>query len=99
MTVLSPARLENRECGFLGGVEIDSDYYGFLIEQGVCSNDIWCADHEFAYELDHTECPDFFDFLAKVALDIWDETAWGGGVGLREILPMTLLELYEPWLL
>ena len=85
LTVLSPdpqsefpiwettARLENRECGFLGVVEIDSDYYGFLIEQGVCSNDIWCADHEFAYELDYTEYPDFFDFLAKVALGIWEE--------------------------
>jgi hypothetical protein len=35
------SRLENRECNFIGVVEVDSNYYGFLIEQGVCSNDIW----------------------------------------------------------
>jgi hypothetical protein len=34
-------RLENRECSFMGVIELDSDYFGFLIEQGVCSNDIW----------------------------------------------------------
>jgi hypothetical protein len=51
VTVLSPdpqsifpiwettARLENRECNFMGVVESDSNYYGFLIEQGVCSNE------------------------------------------------------------
>ena len=45
VTVLSPdpksrfpiwettSRLENRECNFMGVVESDSDYYGFLIEQ------------------------------------------------------------------
>src|SRR6516164_1566016 len=85
VTVLSPdpksefpiwettARLQNRECGFLGVVEIDSDYYGSLIEQGVCSNDIWCADHDFGYEIHDAEHPDFFDFLAKVALGIWEK--------------------------
>jgi hypothetical protein len=85
LTVLSPdpksefpiwettARLENCECGFLGVVEIDSDYYGFLIEQGVCSNDLWSVDHEFGYEIYYMEYPDFFDFLARVALDIWEE--------------------------
>jgi hypothetical protein len=87
VTVLSPdpksefliwettARLENRERGFLGVVELDSDYYGFFIEQGVCSNDLWSVDHEFGYEIYYMEYPDFFDFLAKVALGIWDETA------------------------
>jgi hypothetical protein len=84
VTVLSPdpdsqfpiwesiARSENRGCAFLGVVDIDSDFYGFLIEQGVCSNDIWCADHDFEYKIDYTEYPDFFDFLAKVALGIWE---------------------------
>lgn len=85
VTVLSPdpksefpiwettARLENRECGFLGVVEIDSDHYGFLIEQGVCSDDIWSVDHEFGYEVYYMEYPDFFDFLAKVALGVREE--------------------------
>ncbi len=57
----------------MGVVEWDSDYYGFLIEQGVCSNDIWSADHEFASEIGSAGYPNFFDFLAKVALGIWDD--------------------------
>ena len=44
VTVLSPdpesgfpiwettSRIENRECNFMGVVEVDSDYYGFLVE-------------------------------------------------------------------
>ena len=35
----------------MGVVESDSNYCGFLIEQGVCSNDIWSADHDFGYEI------------------------------------------------
>jgi hypothetical protein len=54
-------------------VEIDSNYYGFLVEQGVCSNDIWNADHDFGYQIGDADYPDFFDFLAKVALNVWDE--------------------------
>jgi hypothetical protein len=53
-------------------------FYGFPIEQGVCSNDIWSVDHEFGYEvyyMDYMEYPDFFDFLAKVALGVWEEDA------------------------
>ena len=67
-------RLENRECNFIGVVEIDSDYYGFLVEHGVCSNDIWCADHELGYDIISTDYPDFFDFLAKVGLGGWEES-------------------------
>jgi hypothetical protein len=85
VTVLSPdprssfaiwettCELEDRECNFMGVAEIDSNYYGFLIEQGVCSNDIWCADHDWAYEIGSTDYSDFFDFLAKVGLGIWDD--------------------------
>jgi hypothetical protein len=40
--------------------------YGFLIEHGVCSNDIWMADHDFGYQIGYAGYPDFFDFLAKV---------------------------------
>ena len=62
------SRLENRECNFMGVVELDPDYFGFLIEHGVCSNDIWRADHELAYDIISTDYPDFFDFLAKWGL-------------------------------
>jgi hypothetical protein len=57
----------------MGVAELDSDCYGFLIEQGVCSNDVWRADHEFGYEVGDAAYSDFFDFLAKVALDVWDD--------------------------
>lgn len=85
VTVLSPdvdskfpiwetaTRLENRECSFMGVIELDSDYFGFLIEQGVCSNDIWRADHEFGYEIGETDYADFFDLLAKIALGVWED--------------------------
>jgi hypothetical protein len=84
-TVLSPeaksgisiwettSRLENRECNFVGVVEVDSNYYGFLIEHDVCSNDVWIADHDFGYQIGDAGYSDFFDFLAKVALNVWDD--------------------------
>jgi len=74
VTVLSPdpesgfsiwettLRLENRECNFMGVVELDSDYYGFL------------TDHELEYDILDTDYRDFFDLLAKVGLGIWDES-------------------------
>jgi hypothetical protein len=52
ITVLSPdpqsqfpvweitSKLEDREFNFMGVVERDFDYFGSLIEQGVCANDI-----------------------------------------------------------
>jgi hypothetical protein len=33
----------------------------------------WSADHEFGHEIGDAGYPDFFDFLAKVALGIWDD--------------------------
>ena len=84
VTVLSPdpksgfsiwemtSRLENRECNFIGVVETDSNHYGFLIEHGVCSNDSWIADRDFGYQNCDAGYPDFFDFLAKVGLNVWD---------------------------
>ena len=57
----------------MGVVDRDSDYLGFLIEQRVCANDIWVCDHEFGYEIGETGYTDFFDFLTKVGLGIWDE--------------------------
>jgi len=66
-------RLKNRECNFVGVVELDSDYYGFLIEHGLCSNDIWRADHELDYDILCTDYSDFYDFLAKVGLGIPDQ--------------------------
>jgi hypothetical protein len=86
VTVLSPdpesgfpiwettLRLENRECNFMGVVELDSDYYGFLIKHGVCSNDIRRVDHELDYDILYTDYPDLYDFLAKAGLGIWDES-------------------------
>jgi hypothetical protein len=43
------------------------------VAKGVYSNDIWHADHDFRYQIGDADYPDFFDFLAKVALNVWDE--------------------------
>jgi hypothetical protein len=64
--------LENRECNFIG-VDTDSNCHGFLIEHGVCSKDIWIADHDFGYQICDAGYRDFFDFLAKVGLNVWDD--------------------------
>ena len=55
-------------------VALDSDYYGFLIEHGVCSNDVWRVDHGLDYDIFYTDYPDLYDFLAKVGLGIWGES-------------------------
>jgi hypothetical protein len=57
----------------MGVVDQGSGYFGFLIEQDVSANDIWMCDHEFGYEIGETDYTDFFDFLSKVDLGIWDE--------------------------
>jgi hypothetical protein len=66
-------QVKNRECNFMGVIEYESDYYGFLIEQGVCSNDIWHADHDFGYDIDESPYTDFIDVLAKLGLGIWED--------------------------
>ena len=58
---------------FRWGGRVDSNYYGFLIELSVCSNDVWIADHDFGYQIGDAGYSDFFDFLAKVALNVWDD--------------------------
>ena len=58
---------------FRWGGRVDSNYYGFLIELSVCSNDVWIADHDFGYQIGEAGYSDFFDFLAKVALNVWDD--------------------------
>jgi len=84
VTVLSPepgsrfgiwekaSQLEDRECNFIAVVDLDSYHFGFLVEQGVCSNDIWNVDHDFEPEVWDADYPDF-GFLAKVALNVWDD--------------------------
>jgi SMI1-KNR4 cell-wall len=66
---------KNRECNFIGVVDVDSDYYGFLVEQGICSNDIWRSDRDLGNEVSSTGYPDFFEFLAKAALGVWSDGA------------------------
>jgi len=46
---------------------------GFLIEHGVCSNDIWIADHELGYQIGDAGYSNFFVFLAKVSRNVWDD--------------------------
>jgi hypothetical protein len=53
---------------FMGVVDRDSDYSGFLIEQGACANDVWMCHHEFGYEIGETGYTDLLDFLSKYRL-------------------------------
>jgi SMI1-KNR4 cell-wall len=68
------SRLENRECNFMGVVEIDSDYYGFLISMGSAQTTSGAPIMGWPTTSSLTGYPDFFDFLAKVGLGIWDES-------------------------
>jgi hypothetical protein len=53
----------------MGVVQVDSSYYGLLIEDVVCSNEIWNADHDIGYEVGDPGYSDFFDLLAKAAVN------------------------------
>jgi hypothetical protein len=46
---------------------------GSNVPREVCSNDSWIADYDFGYQIGYVGHSDFFDFLAKVALNIWDD--------------------------
>jgi hypothetical protein len=39
----------------------------------VCANDSWIADHDFGCQIGYAGYSDFFYFLAKVALNVWDD--------------------------
>jgi hypothetical protein len=59
----------------MGVVELDSDYYGFLIEQGVCSNDIWSADHEFGYAIGDAGYPAAAAVITGLHCELWGLSA------------------------
>jgi hypothetical protein len=46
---------------------------GSNVPREVCSNDSWIADHDFGYQIGYGGYSDFFDFLTKVALNVWDD--------------------------
>ena len=39
----------------------------------VCPNDGWIADNDFGYQIGYGGLLRFFDFLTKVALNVWDD--------------------------
>ena len=42
------------------------------VPREVCSNDTRIAAHDFGYQIGYGGYSDFFDFLTKVALNVWD---------------------------
>ena len=46
---------------------------GSNVPREVCSNDSRIADHDFGYQIGYGGYSDFFDFLTKVTLNVWDD--------------------------
>jgi SMI1 / KNR4 family (SUKH-1) len=47
-----------------------SNYYGFVVESGVCSREVWFADQDLGYELSGTEYEDFYQLIATEAFGV-----------------------------
>jgi len=47
-----------------------SNYYCFVVENGVCSREIWFADQDLGYELSSTDYQDFYELIAGEAFGV-----------------------------
>jgi hypothetical protein len=47
-----------------------SNYYGFVVENGLCSREVWFADQELGYELAGTDYEDFYDLISTEAFGV-----------------------------
>ena len=46
------------------------NYYGFVVESGTCSKEVWFADQDLGYELSGTDYGDFYELIAAVAFGV-----------------------------
>jgi len=60
----------NRENGCPFAEDSDGNYYAFLVENGVCSKDVWVAEQGAGGDLSYTEFEDFFEFIAEVGFGV-----------------------------
>jgi SMI1 / KNR4 family (SUKH-1) len=47
-----------------------SNYYGFVVENGICSREVWFADQDLGYELSGTDYDDFYELIAAEAFGV-----------------------------
>jgi SMI1 / KNR4 family (SUKH-1) len=47
-----------------------SNYYGFVVENGVCSREVWFADQDLGYELAGTNYDDFYELISTEAFGV-----------------------------
>ena len=47
-----------------------SNFYGLVVENGVCSREIWFADQDLGYELSGTDYEDFYQLIATEAFGV-----------------------------
>jgi SUKH superfamily protein len=60
----------NRETGFPFAEDSDGIFYAFLVENGVCSKDVWAAEQGASGDLSYTDYEDFFEFVAEVGFGV-----------------------------
>jgi len=46
------------------------NYYGFVLENGACSKEVWFADQDVGYELSSTDYGDFYELIAAIAFGV-----------------------------
>jgi hypothetical protein len=56
----------------MGVVEMDSNYYGSSLSTVSAQMKFWIADHDFGSQICNAGYSDFFEILAEVAFNVWD---------------------------
>jgi hypothetical protein len=51
------------------------DYYGFMVKDGCCGEEVWWADHEAEYAVSRSEYGNFAEFLLNIGLNLHEERA------------------------
>jgi ABC-type Zn2+ transport system substrate-binding protein/surface adhesin len=60
----------NRETGCPFAEDSDGNFYAFLVENGVCSKDVWVAEQGAGGDLSYTDYEDFFEFVGEVGFGV-----------------------------
>jgi hypothetical protein len=60
----------DREFGVPFAEDSNGNYYAFLVENNLCSKDVWVAERNNRGDLTSTDYGDFFDFIAAVGFGV-----------------------------
>jgi len=58
------------ETGIPFAQDSDGNFYAFLVENKICSKDIWVAEQGRGGDLTYTDYEDFFEFVAEVGFGV-----------------------------